>query len=292
LDESAYSKEFLNEETTVKRREEIVENFLKLDVEKITSRWKEYFDIDNKDREKFWEKLNELQSKSKFINTARHLTNTQKIDVYNKTPLKYQDVFVKEVIPDISTTKSAKKPLITVIAIYLIAFMIVNLVFLLPIVTVDIPKEEILVINNMTSQIALVPSDGTVTYNFGLLDGKTFDIDTHFIFLVVLAGSLGALIHGLAKISQNTQEGSVRNRDTLWYVGRPFLGAALAIAVYMTLRGGLLTTSNIEILNPYGVTALSIIVGLSTKQVTQKLKDLLDSVFPTKNPDEDNSKEK
>lgn len=162
-----------------------------------------------------------------------------------------------------------------------------NLVFLWPAVTIDIPVEENIRIYNMTSinitSVQITQSlNYTVSYDFWPFEENSYDIDTHFVFLVFLGGSIGALIHGLAKLSQNTQEGIVRQRDVLWYVGRPFLGAALAIAVYMILRGGLLTSTNLEVLNPYGIVGLSIIVGLSTKQVTQKLKDMLDAVFPTK----------
>ena len=251
-------KEFLKDDTTNERREVIIEDFLKTDVSTKITCWNKYFGIENKDRIKFWEKLNTLKKEPKdnFLKSVSYLTNNEKMDLYSKTPEKFRDVF-----------------------------MVINLIFLLPIVTSDIPKEENIVIVNMTSQVALNPSNHTVTYNFGILDGKSFDIDTHFIFLVFLAGSLGALIHGLAKLSQNARDGLVKQRDALWYLSRPFLGAALAIAVYMVFRGGLLTTSNIEILNPYGIAALSIITGLSTKQVTQKLKDLLESVFPTKNTD-------
>ena len=279
-------KEFLKDDTTNERREVIIEDFLKTDVSTKITCWNKYFGIENKDRIKFWEKLNTLKKEPKdnFLKSVSYLTNNEKMDLYSKTPEKFRDVLANEMIPKLAT-KPAKKSLISVIAIYLVFFMVINLIFLLPIVTSDIPKEENIVIVNMTSQVALNPSNHTVTYNFGILDGKSFDIDTHFIFLVFLAGSLGALIHGLAKLSQNARDGLVKQRDALWYLSRPFLGAALAIAVYMVFRGGLLTTSNIEILNPYGIAALSIITGLSTKQVTQKLKDLLESVFPTKNTD-------
>ena len=279
-------KEFLKDDTTNERREVIIEDFLKTDVSTKITCWNKYFGIENKDRIKFWEKLNTLKKEPKdnFLKSVSYLTNNEKMDLYSKTPEKFRDVLANEMIPKLAT-KPAKKSLISVIAIYLVFFMVINLIFLLSIVTSDIPKAENIVIVNMTSQVALNPSNHTVTYNFGILDGKSFDIDTHFIFLVFLAGSLGALIHGLAKLSQNARDGLVKQRDALWYLSRPFLGAALAIAVYMVFRGGLLTTSNIEILNPYGIAALSIITGLSTKQVTQKLKDLLESVFPTKNTD-------
>ena len=285
MDNLANSIEFLNENTTVERREEIITAFIGLPVQLIISRWKEYFDVDNKYREKFWEKLDGVQSKIEFINTARHLTNTQKIDVYNKTPEKYKDVFAKEIIPKIGA-KPARKPLIAIIAAYLIFLLAINAMLLLPIITADIPKAENLIITSMNNTVALIPSDHIVSYDFGVMKEKSYDIDIHFIFLVVLSGSMGALIHGLAKLSHNTWDGIVKQREALWYISRPFLGAVLAITVYAVFRGGLLTTSDVEILNPYGMAAIAIIVGLSTKQVTEKLKDMLDSVFPTKKADE------
>lgn len=179
-------------------------------------------------------------------------------------------------------SKRAKKPLIALLSSYFLIFMAINLVFLIPIITADIPEDENIQIYNMSKQVALVPSNHTVTYNFGVMDRKSFDVDTHFIVLVLLVGSLGSLIHGIAKLSQNTQDGLVKQRDSLWYISRPFLGATLAIVVYMVFRGGLLITSDIQILNPYGVAALALLADISTKQVTQKLKDMLESVLPTK----------
>ncbi len=171
------------------------------------------------------------------------------------------------------------------IAIYLIISITLIMVVLWPTVTIDIPVEENIRIVNMTSGTITQSSSYIVSYDFWPFnenEKNAYDVGTHFVFLVILGGSLGALIHGLAKISQNTQEGIVRQRDVLWYVSRPFLGAALSIAVYMIFRGGLLTTTNLEVLSPYGIVGLSIIVGLSTQQVTQKLKDMLNAVFPTK----------
>lgn len=288
LDTDANSIAFLNKDTTDQRRQEIVKLFLALTVPDITNRWINYFKIENKDREKFWEKVIGLPAelKTEFINSARHLTNNEKIDLHSKTPEKYRDILAKEIIPKIGP-KSAKKPLIAVIAAYLVFLLAINIMFLLPIMTADIPKDENLIITSMNNTVAVIPSNHIVSYNFGTMKGETMDIDTHFVFLVVLAGSLGALIHGLAKLSHNTWDGIVKQREALWYLSRPFLGAALAIAVYAVFRGGLLTTSNVEILNPYGMAAISIIVGLSTKQVTEKLKDMLDSVFPTKKPEEE-----
>ena len=285
--DDAAVKEFLKDETKNVKREEIVADFLKKDIPTITNRWNKYFEIDNSDRKKFWEKITGLKKEStaEFINSARYLTNNEKIDLYNKTPEKYRDILAEEIIPKIGP-KSANKPLIAVIAIYLVFLLAINIMFILPIMTADIPKDENLTITSMNNTVAIIPSNHIVSYSFGVMKEKTMDIDTHFIFLVVLAGSLGALIHGLAKLAHNTWDGIVKQREALWYLSRPFLGAALAIAVYAVFRGGLLTTSNVEILNPYGMAAISIIVGLSTKQVTEKLKDMLDAVFPTKKPEE------
>ena len=78
-------------------------------------------------------------------------------------------------------------------------------------------------------------------------------------------------------------------RDALWYITRPFLGAALALTVYLAFRGGIITNIGVEILNPYGIAAISILTGLSAKIVTQKLKEVLEALFPTKPKEETKS---
>ena len=64
---------------------------------------------------------------------------------------------------------------------------------------------------------------------------------------------------------------------------KPLIGAALGAGVYFLLRSTLLTTvsgpSGVVAINEYGVAGISVLVGLMTAQMTQKLRDVFDSMF-------------
>jgi hypothetical protein len=82
-------------------------------------------------------------------------------------------------------------------------------------------------------------------------------------------------------------KGKLERSYAIWYVTRPPIGAALAVAVYMLLRGTLLNTfvsggteqTGQSFINDYGVAGLSVLVGLMTPQMTQKLRDVFDAFF-------------
>ena len=100
------------------------------------------------------------------------------------------------------------------------------------------------------------------------------------ILIVIFGGALGGSIHALASMSHHTKKGTLDRKYVLWYISRPFIGAAIALTVHFAIRGGILTaSSDIGFLNPYGVAALSIIVGLMTEQVTEKLKTVFNALF-------------
>jgi hypothetical protein len=63
----------------------------------------------------------------------------------------------------------------------------------------------------------------------------------------------------------------------------PLQSKYLALAVYFLFRGGLITNGSVEMLNPYGIAAISILVGLGTRQITRKLGDVLNTFMNTPN---------
>ena len=67
---------------------------------------------------------------------------------------------------------------------------------------------------------------------------------------------------------------------TWWYLSRPFVGAALALALYFVVRAGLLTSaSSPQALNQFGVAMLAIMTGLFSKQATDKLEEVFTTLF-------------
>jgi len=63
-------------------------------------------------------------------------------------------------------------------------------------------------------------------------------------------------------------------------------GAALAVIVYLALRGGFLPTAPPGGVNPFGFVAMAGLVGLFSKQATQKLDEVFTTLFRTDKPGE------
>jgi len=185
------------------------------------------------------------------------------------------DDYLKELKSKFSVVeKHAKLPkdVIAGLAVFFIVIISFNVIFLVEFIPAVLQTEDGTEIDS-------------VAYNIRPFNWQ-FSVSpfTHFVILVIVGGTLGGAIHGLAKLAENTRKHDIESVDGLWYLTRPFLGIALALTVYVAIKGGLITTTSIEALNPYGITAISILVGLSSEKVTLKLKEILSSLFPTKDP--------
>lgn len=120
-----------------------------------------------------------------------------------------------------------------------------------------------------------------VSFFWGLIDASVSP-DTAYLLLVIIVSALGSYVH--ATTSFVTYVG---NRDLAmswiwWYLLRTFIGIALALLFYFALRGGFFAqqASATEV-NPYGVAALAGLTGLFSKQATDKLKEIFDTLFRT-----------
>jgi hypothetical protein len=113
---------------------------------------------------------------------------------------------------------------------------------------------------------------------FGLAP-VTFDVQVSLIAMVLMVGALGALVGGSRRFLYFATRDELTQRDAWSYVIRPMQGAALALIVYFTLRGGYLGQDQNAPVNPYGVAALSALVGLFTRHAVSKLTDVFDTLF-------------
>ncbi|MFC1492728.1 hypothetical protein ACFL6O_02115 [candidate division KSB1 bacterium] len=112
------------------------------------------------------------------------------------------------------------------------------------------------------------------------------------MILVILASFLGSYVHIASSFVHYVGKCKFTAEWTWWYFLRMFIGASLALLFYFTLRGGLLTTSaSNEFVNPFGIAGISGLVGLFSKQATEKLRELFDTFFKINNnvekPDEE-----
>ena len=113
---------------------------------------------------------------------------------------------------------------------------------------------------------------------FGLTQIK-LEPQVVLILMVLMAGALGALVGGSRRFLYFATRDELTKRDEWSYIIRPMQGAALALIVYFTLRGGYLGQDPDAKVNPYGVAALSALVGLFTRHAVSKLTDVFDTLF-------------
>ncbi|KDN88021.1 hypothetical protein [Kitasatospora cheerisanensis] len=107
--------------------------------------------------------------------------------------------------------------------------------------------------------------------------------NTAMLVAVLAASGLGSFVH--AATSFATYAG---NRQLLpswlpWYLLRTAIGGALALLVYFLLRGGLFANgTDGTATNPYGFAGIAGLCGLFSKQATDKLREIFDTVLTTR----------
>jgi hypothetical protein len=109
--------------------------------------------------------------------------------------------------------------------------------------------------------------------------GCLYDED-RLLLLVLLAGVLGSLIHGLRSFVWY-----VGNRRAVWswsayYIALPFIGAGIAFIFYLVIRGGFFSTSaTVGDTSPVGFAAIAALIGMFTEQAVQKLKSVSETIL-------------
>lgn len=112
---------------------------------------------------------------------------------------------------------------------------------------------------------------------------QTVPLDIRLLLIAPLAGALGAYVHLATSFADYAGNERLAASWTWWYLFRPFIGAALAEIVYLAIRGGFFNaaaagTTNI---NPYGVAAVTALTGLFSRQATDKLREVFETLFQT-----------
>jgi hypothetical protein len=120
-----------------------------------------------------------------------------------------------------------------------------------------------------------------VSLLWGLAD-VSLSPDTGFIVLVIIVSALGSYVHATTSFVTYVGNRDLKTSWLWWYLLRTFIGIALALLFYFALRGGFFAqeASATEV-NPYGIAALAGLTGLFSKQATDKLKEIFDTLFRT-----------
>ena len=106
--------------------------------------------------------------------------------------------------------------------------------------------------------------------------------DIDLLLIAILAGALGTLIHITRSYVDFLGNRTVRSNWRAWYILYPFIGGALALVFYLMVRAGFFAPgSNSSDVNAYGIASISALVGMFTKQATDKLGELFSTLFKT-----------
>jgi hypothetical protein len=109
--------------------------------------------------------------------------------------------------------------------------------------------------------------------------------EVDYLWLVLITGALGSFAYGARSFVDFVGNRALRASWSAWYLMYPFIGAALALIFYLAVRGGFLTTSAGKDVNVYGMTAISGLVGMFSKQATTKLSEVFANLFKTDKDD-------
>ena len=114
--------------------------------------------------------------------------------------------------------------------------------------------------------------------------------DARLLITIVAAGALGSLVHCLTSFADYIGNRKL-NKSWVWYfILRTPIGISLALVFYLVLRGGLIAPTGGQnaqggtLLNPYGLAAIAGMAGMFSKQATDKLSEVFDTLFQVKKP--------
>jgi len=130
--------------------------------------------------------------------------------------------------------------------------------------------------------IAIWPTQGTERSVQILCGARSMPRETNLLALVLAFGALGSFVHVAKSFSSFAGNRALVASWFWWYLMQPVVGMALALLFYVVMRGGLFTSvSCAGAVNPYGVASVSGLVGMFSKQATDKLGEIFSAVFHT-----------
>jgi hypothetical protein len=114
------------------------------------------------------------------------------------------------------------------------------------------------------------------------LFGWSFAVSREYrlLVIVVLAGALGGMVHALRSLYWYVGNRRLVRSWLLMYPSLPFVGALLALIVYLLIRGGFVTgLGATPDISPYGSAAIAALVGLFSEQASAKLRQVFSTLL-------------
>lgn len=127
--------------------------------------------------------------------------------------------------------------------------------------------------------VATAPQELSIRW---LGSGFSMTPEGALLLVVTIFGALGAYIHTVTSFADYVGNDRFESSWTWWYVLRPFVGTALALVFYVAIRGGFFAQeAQTGDVNPFGIAALAGLAGMFSKQATDKLREVFDTLFRT-----------
>lgn len=106
--------------------------------------------------------------------------------------------------------------------------------------------------------------------------------ELRLILLVMVVGALGSYIHSATSFADYVGNRRLSRSWVWYYILRTFVGMSVALLFYFVIRGGLLSAgAGSEAVSVFGIAAVSGLVGLFSRQATDKLREVFDTLFKT-----------
>lgn len=107
----------------------------------------------------------------------------------------------------------------------------------------------------------------------------------------MLAGGIGSYIHGVNSFVTYVGNRSFTRSWAPWYLLRPFMGVAMAVIFYVVVRGGVLVLSGgVSQVDPYAMMTVAALAGMFSKQASDKLAEVFDTLFRSRADEERSGK--
>lgn len=115
--------------------------------------------------------------------------------------------------------------------------------------------------------------------------------ELRFLALIAAAGALGATMHAITSFTSHLGNGKFSRAWTPWYLSRAPIGATMAL-IFMPLVGAGLIPDDVDHPETYAFTliALAILVGMFSKDASDKLTDIFSAMLSSKRDTERSGK--
>jgi hypothetical protein len=100
------------------------------------------------------------------------------------------------------------------------------------------------------------------------------------LLAAIVAGALGSYVHAVTSFATYRGNRQLYSSWVWWYTLRPFVGVAMALLFYFAARGGVLVMSGgTTVVDPYAVLIVCGLAGMFSKQASDKLAEVFDTLL-------------